>query len=415
MIVLIRAAALLALVGLWAALCGYLALEGFWLQRVATAGDHAGFARWASAKLHAENAGSSALVLLEGGVVVVEEFSSGIDRETLFPTASASKFIAALTALRLAEQERLDLDRPVSDYLTRWQLPPSAHDLSSVTVRRLLSHTAGLTDALGFGDYEPGEPIPSLEESLQAPRASNGEAVKIAIEEEPGGGFRYSGGGYLIIELVIEELCGMRFAVCARDLLLAPLGMRRSTHDLSSAADNVSPSYQRDGSLAPSYRYASAAATGFASSAADLTRLGRALLGGADSPLQAQTLAAMREPQAFVLGAGIWGTGTMLYAPAGNEDYVFGHDGANDPALNAALRLNPVSGDGFILLLSGHPSLASEIGAQWVLWQTGKPDFLSTEQALASAVTPLLLGSVLLTLLLVGWWWRQRRRARHRR
>lgn len=406
-----RTAALLALVALWAALCGYLALEGFWLKPVATAGDHAGFARWASAKLQAENAGSSALVLLEDGVVAAQDFSTGINRETLFPTASASKFIAALTALRLAEQQRLDLDRPISDYLTRWQLPPSAHDLGGVTVRRLLSHTAGLTDGLGFGDYEPDEQIPSLEESLQAPRASSGEPTKIAVEEEPGRGFRYSGGGYLLLELILEERCGMRFAQCAREQLLAPLAMQRSTHDLLAVADNVSLSYRRDGTPAPSFRYASAAATGFASTAADLTRLARALLGAADSPLQTQTLAAMREPQAFVMGASIWGTGTMLYAPAGNDDYVFGHDGANDPALNAALRLNPVSGDGFILLVSGHPSLASDIGAQWVLWQTGKPDFLSTEQALASAVKPLLLGSVLLSLLLIGWWWRQRRRA----
>lgn len=408
MTVVKRAAALLVLVSLWAALCGYLALEGFWLQRVAAVGDHAGFARWASTKLQAENAGSSALVLLESGAVAVEDFSTGIDPETLFPTASASKFIAALTALRLAEQQHLDLDRPVSDYLTRWQLPPSAHDLRGVTARRLLSHTAGLTDALGFGDYKPDEQIPSLEESLQVPRASSGEPVKIAIEEEPGSGFRYSGGGYLIIELVIEEVCGMRFAACAREQLLAPLYMQRSTHDLPAVADNVSPSYRRDGSLAPSYRYASAAATGFASTAGDLTRLARALLGVADSPLQAHTLATMRQPQAFVLGAGIWGTGTMLYAPAGNGDSVFGHDGANDPALNTALRLNPVSGDGFILLLSGHPSLASDIGAQWVLWQTGKPDFLSTELALVSAVKPLLLGNVPLTLLIIGWWWRQR-------
>tara|TARA_Y100001934_G_scaffold101075_1_gene124299 strand:+ start:521 stop:784 length:264 start_codon:yes stop_codon:yes gene_type:complete len=60
---------------------------------------------------------------------------------------------------------------------------------------------------------------------------------------------------------------------------------------------------------------------------------------------------------------------------------------------------NPETSDGFVMLVSGHPSLASDIGSEWVLWQTGYPDFLSTERALKSALIPILGGSILILLL----------------
>jgi hypothetical protein len=66
-----------------------------------------------------------------------------------------------------------------------------------------------------------------------------------------------------------------------------------------------------------------------------------------------------------------------LYVETANGEFVFGHDGANDPAINSTVRINPGTADGVVLLVSGHPSLASAIGSEWVLWQTGYPDFLS--------------------------------------
>jgi hypothetical protein len=51
------------------------------------------------------------------------------------------------------------------------------------------------------------------------------------------------------------------------------------------------------------------------------------------------------------------------------------------------------------MLVSGHLSLASDIGSECVLWQTGYPDFLSTERALKSALIPILGGSILILLL----------------
>ena len=75
----------------------------------------------------------------------------------------------------------------------------------------------------------------------------------------------------------------------------------------------------------------SAAATGFVSSASDLSKLVLELLHEKNSPLEVETLRSMREPHGFLLGSGIWGLGTILYVKASHGDFVFGHDGAMIP------------------------------------------------------------------------------------
>lgn len=380
----------------WAVFAVYVAFLGWWMNAVAEQGNYAEFHAWAVSEIEAKNRGTAALVLIEDGRVVNEYFAGDVDRETLFPTASFSKWIAALSVMSLVERRQLDLDRPVSDYLSRWQLPDSPFDNDGVTVRRLLSHTAGLTDGLGFGDYEGGETLPPIEETLRNPRASSGARVEVAVGREPGSEFLYSGGGYLILQLLVEEVSGDTFIEYVSKSVLEPLEMSRSSYAFLDDLNNASPSFNDDGTLAPTYQYASAAATGFASSASDLSKLVEALLVQNDTPFDAGTVAAMREPHGFVLGAGIWGLGTMLYAETSNGDFVFGHDGANDPAINTSVRLNPETSDGLILLVSGHPSLATKVGSEWVLWQTGYPDFLSAERALESALIPVLIGSLII-------------------
>jgi hypothetical protein len=90
-----------------------------------------------------------------------------------------------------------------------------------------------------------------------------------------------------------------------------------------------------------------------------------------------------------------------LYSPTDNGDFVFGHDGANDPAINTAVRINPDNNDAIIILVTGSPSIATDIGSQWVLWQTGYPDVLNTNVIIDSMYLPLLLGLLILLLISV--------------
>ena len=132
--------------------------------------------------------GSIVLVLIEGGKVFDEYAASigePVDADTLFQGASLSKWATAWGVMALVEEGRLDLDEPVSTYMTRWQLPEGDFDNSGVTVRRLLSHTAGLTDGLGYAGFAAGTPVQTLEESLNRPHSSSPEenhTVRVGFE-----------------------------------------------------------------------------------------------------------------------------------------------------------------------------------------------------------------------------------------
>ena len=345
------------------------AVYGWWRQSPAPKGDTQAFMRAAVDVIVQNNRGNAALVLIENGAIWDEYYSTtadSVDRNTVFATASMSKWITAWGIMKLVEDGKIDLDRPVDEYLTRWRLPISQFDNRGVTTRRLLSHTAGLTDGLGFGDYRPDETLPTLEQTLVNPRTSSGEPTKVEVGAEPGREWRYSGGGYLILELLVEEVSGETFEAFIERTVLQPLAMTRSGYYTVGEMDNFARSYDVEGRPAAVYRYASNGATGFAASAGDMAKFVLAQLAIAtNKPLATETTNAIRRPHATTWGIEIWGLGAMLYAPAARGHFVFGHDGANEPAINASVRVNPVTGDGIVVLVTGSRTLASKLGSDW--------------------------------------------------
>ncbi len=395
----------LLLMALWIAFVFTTAFYGWWMSPIASAGNIDEFFRKATEIVVEENRGNAAFLLIENGRVAKEFYSSSkdsIDEDTVFSTASMSKWLTANAVMKLVQEHKIDLDLPISTYLTRWELPPSEFDNDEVTTRRLLSHTAGLTDGLGFGDYESNELIPTLEESLTNPRTSTGRKVEISINVQPGTEWHYSGGGYLILQLLIEEVSGMTFQEYMNDAFFNPLNMSRSSYGYIANIENNAGSYDRNGDAAPVYQYASIAATGFSTSSADLAKFVFAQLPqlNTNNILNRGTLESMREPHGRTSGFDIWGLGAILYAPTSNNDFIFGHDGGNDPAINSTARINPDNGDAIIVVETGHLSLATNIGSQWVLWQTGYPDVLDSAAVIVSMYLPGMLGLILLILAL---------------
>ena len=112
----------------WSLLVAYAAFYGWWMSPVAAQGNTDEFYAWAVREIESSNQGNSALILMQEGEVVRQFYADsqdGVDEHTLFPTASFSKWITAISVMSLVESEQLDLDAPVSHYLTRWQLPDS--------------------------------------------------------------------------------------------------------------------------------------------------------------------------------------------------------------------------------------------------------------------------------------------------
>jgi CubicO group peptidase (beta-lactamase class C family) len=143
---------------------------------------------------------------------------------TLFQSASISKAVAAVGALCLVRDGQLSLDDDIESVLHSWHLPRESYT-EQVTLRRLLSHSAG-TGTPGFEGYAADAPLPTLPQMLDGEPPANSPAVRLYTS--PGTQFSYSGGGYLIVQAMMEEVTGAPFAQVMRERVFAPLGMDNS-------------------------------------------------------------------------------------------------------------------------------------------------------------------------------------------
>jgi CubicO group peptidase (beta-lactamase class C family) len=149
--------------------------------------------------------------------------------ETIFQAGSISKPVAAMTALHLVEAGLLDLDADVNEAMRSWQVPENEHtQVHKVTLRGLLSHTAGVTIS-GFRGYPSDAQLPTLQQILDGEPPANSDPVRVM--QTPGTGFSYSGGGYVLVQQLIEDVTGRPFAALAQELIFDKLGMANSTFE----------------------------------------------------------------------------------------------------------------------------------------------------------------------------------------
>jgi CubicO group peptidase (beta-lactamase class C family) len=174
----------------------------------------------------------SIAVIHEGKIQWAEAYGSKggdgspVTTDTLFQAASISKSVTAMTALALVEKGKLSLDAPINTQLKSWMLPDNQFtSRQPVTLRELLSNTGG-TSVIGFGSIPRGAPLPTLKQILNGTPPANSPPV--AVIAEPGTAFNYSGGGFEIVEQVIEDATGEPFAEVARKTILARAGMSHS-------------------------------------------------------------------------------------------------------------------------------------------------------------------------------------------
>lgn len=174
---------------------------------------------------------SVSVAAIEGGRLAwARAFGTGATADTLYQAASLSKLVTAVAALRLVEQGRLALDRNVNDELANeraaWRLPDSAlaHG-HPVTLRGLLSMTAGI-GVPGYIGYAPGQPLPSLAQILDGVPPATSPPVR--IEYTPGTRYAYSGGGYEIVQALIEAAAHRPFGEAMQELVFSPLAMSDS-------------------------------------------------------------------------------------------------------------------------------------------------------------------------------------------
>ncbi len=316
-----------------------------------------------------------------------EEAGRRATPQTVYNIGSISKTVAAWGAMKLVEEGKLELDAPAERYLSRWQLPPSEFDNSGVTIRRLLSHTAGLS-LHGYPGFEPGEKLPTIEESLSG--ATNGPG-DVRVTMQPGTQWSYSGGGYTILQLIVEEVTGERFADYMRSRVLRPLGMASSDYGWTPAIDRLAATpYNALGEPIGGPRFTALAAAGLQVSLEDLARFAVAGLPSySTSPtlLKPQTIALMESPAPASPDYGLG------YSISSSQGVTFvGHGGANEGWM-AAFRIVPETGDGVVVLTNSSTGFMvnGPLLCAWGRWVAGA----TAEEPCRRSVAGIVLGVIL--------------------
>jgi CubicO group peptidase (beta-lactamase class C family) len=295
--------------------------------------------------------------------------SDSVTPATLFQAASMGKPVAAVAALSVVQRGGLDLDADVNSQLRSWHIPENEMTAQrAVTLRQLLSHNAGAT-VHGFGGYARGSVLPTLQQILRGELPANNDPI--LVDAVPGTGWSYSGGGYMIVQQLIEDVTAQPFATALTRTVLGPTGMTSSLYAAplpDSLAAVAALAHDEAGQPARGgWRdlVCYGAGGGLWTTPRDLARLVVDLLrtyaGRGQGILSRETVQAMFTPEVTVDDHFSMGLGFMLEGEG--ESLTILHGGDNPPGYQGILVAVPARGQGAVIMTNGRrgQELAAEI------------------------------------------------------
>lgn len=309
--------------------------------------------------------------------------STPVTAETMFQAASISKPVAAMGMLALVEKGLLTLDEDVNAKLKSWKV--SDNDLTKeqkVTLRRLASHSAGLT-VHGFRGYAAGEAVPTTVQVLDGEKPANSAAVRVDLL--PGSKWRYSGGGITVMQLLMTDVTGKPFPALMQELALGKLSMKNSTYEQPLPSDKTAKAamgHRANGEIVKgkSHTYPEMAAAGLWTTPTDLAKFAIELQkskAGKSNKVLSQTMTVQmltKQSGDYGLGIGVGGEGAKAS---------FSHGGSNE-GFRCNLFAYSETGQGAVVMTNGDAggTLASEIFRS-IAREYGWPDFKPAERVLA--------------------------------
>lgn len=291
-----------------------------------------------------------------------------VTSSTLFQAASISKAVTAVAALRLAGQGKLPLDLDVNTILKTWKVPENRYSREKpVTVREILSHSAGFT-VHGFAGYEAGAPLPTLTQILDGAKPAHNSPIRVNLL--PGSKWRYSGGGYEVLQQILFDATGAAFAEFMRQTVLDPFDMNSSTFEEplpKPLAGSAAAGF--DTNRAPIsgqwHIYPEQAAAGLWTTPSDLAQFAIALqrsYAGTANPVLSQSMtremlktqiavgAPIKDPSRF--GIALY-DGLGLFLENHGSKLWFGHDGRN-AGFDCALLASAETGQGVAVMINAN-------------------------------------------------------------
>jgi CubicO group peptidase (beta-lactamase class C family) len=282
-----------------------------------------------------------------------------VNTETIFQAGSISKPVSGLVALHLVEEGLLDLDTDVNEYLQTWKLPESDHtrvrrsgEHPVVTLRGLLSHSAGV-NIRGYRGYLSDRPLPTLQQILNGEKPpANSHPVRVT--SKPGKAFKYSGGGYLVVQQIIEDVSGRPLAHLAQELIFDKLGMASSTFEVPLPEEylpRAATAHNSKGKLVPGkwHIYVEQAAGGLWSTPSDLAQLIAEVI-KSNKGESNQVISEEMTWQLLTAQMGIGGLGFLITFE--DEKVRFGHQGWNE-GYHSLIIGNPDKGQGYVWMTNG--------------------------------------------------------------
>jgi len=290
--------------------------------------------------------------------------------KTLFQGASISKPVAATAALHFIEQGVFDLDEDVNKKLVSWKVPENEFTREKkVTLRRILSHSAGLTVS-GFGGYAQGKEVPALHKILDGEKPANSASIRVDIE--PGTKFRYSGGGYTVMQQLLIDRVNKPFPEIMQETVLEILGMAESTYEQplpETLASQAATAHHQKGKPIKGkwHTYPEMAAAGLWTTPTDLSRFVIEIMlsnaGKSNKVLTQSMVHQMLTDQNESVGLGIflWDEG---------EDFRLSHGGGNK-GFKCFLIAYPEKGQGAAIMTNGdngsslNPEILRSLAAEY--------------------------------------------------
>jgi CubicO group peptidase (beta-lactamase class C family) len=312
------------------------------------------------AQMKAHGITGLSLAIIDGGKIVREQgygFSdkggkAPVTTATLFQAGSISKAVAALGALHLVDRGVLSLDEDVNAKLRTWKVPSNQFtDTRKVTLRLLLSHTAGMT-VYGFPGYPVGGPIPTLTQILNGEKPANTSAIR--VDRLPGKEWKYSGGGYVVVQQMVIDVTGKPFPQFMDETVLKPLGMVSSTYSQPLPDDMALRAAKGYGGIFDQsvngewHIYPEMAAAGLWTTAGDL---GRFVIGiqkavsGQSNPVISQALTKE------MLTNQLNNDGLGLFLKSSGKTLRFLHNGV-DAGFDASLKAYAYAGKGAAVMIN---------------------------------------------------------------
>ncbi|MGE4289013.1 MAG: serine hydrolase domain-containing protein [Salinivirgaceae bacterium] len=273
-----------------------------------------------------------------------------LDSTSIFQAASLSKTVTFFAALRMHAAGKIDLDKNIQDYLNEFVIPQGKQTADNpVTFRNIFSHTSGISPG-GYQGYDRSVTMPSDLDIVKGNPGVNSAAIEIVAP--PNETLAYSGGGYTLAELALQDLFNDEFSNIMKKWILEPAGMKNSEFTQPLPAKDsirVAKGFNHSGELIEGgwRNHPEQAAAGLWSNAVDMAKFMIEIYKAYQGEPSIVSAADMQSVLSYERDGHVYG----FIVNRSDNDISLTHYGGND-GFRTGMTISLTSGNGLVYLMN---------------------------------------------------------------